>query len=89
MPQEKKEESTEIFVARQPIFDIRRNVYAYQLLFSKGFHDYASHVDIDYAALKVISNSLIIGLNRENLGEHIDRSPRSERFRGQSRMSLR
>ncbi|HLP60561.1 MAG TPA: HDOD domain-containing protein [Candidatus Deferrimicrobium sp.] len=59
-----EQQGTEIFVARQPIFDIRRNVYAYELLFSKGFQDYASHIDGEYATLKVISNSLIIGLNQ-------------------------
>jgi len=57
-------EGKEIFVARQPIFDVRRNVFAYELLFRKGFQNYASYADGEYATLKVISNSLIIGLNR-------------------------
>ncbi len=57
-------EGKEIFVARQPIFDARRNVFAYELLFRKGFQNYASYADAEYATLKVISNSLIIGLNR-------------------------
>ncbi len=57
-------EGQDIFVARQPIFDIHRNVYAYELLFRNGFHNYASKVDTEYATVKVISNTLVIGLNK-------------------------
>lgn len=62
--QDIEHEGQDIFVARQPIFDIHRNVYGYELLFRKGFHNFASKVDTEYATVKVISNSLIIGLNR-------------------------
>jgi EAL and modified HD-GYP domain-containing signal transduction protein len=54
----------DIFVARQPIFDVHRHVFAYELLFRKGFQNYASKFDLEYATVKVISNSLIMGLHR-------------------------
>ena len=57
----KQQEGSDIFVARQPIFDARKNVFAYELLFRKGFHNYASKFDTEYATIKVISNSLIMG----------------------------
>lgn len=57
-------EGHDIFVARQPIFDVHRNVFAYELLFRKGFQNYASKFDLEYATVKVISNSLIMGLHR-------------------------
>lgn len=62
-------EGSDIFVARQPIFDAQKNVFAYELLFRKGFHNYASKFDIEYATIKVISNSLIMGLERLTTGK--------------------
>lgn len=61
---EKNLEHHDIFVARQPIFDTNRNVFAYELLFRKGFENYASKFDIEYATVKVISNSLTMGLEK-------------------------
>lgn len=53
----------EVFVARQPIFDKRLNVFAYELLFREGQEKYFNHLDGDHATSKVITSSLfIIGL---------------------------
>jgi len=65
----KQQEGSDIFVARQPIFDAGKNVFAYELLFRKGFHNYASKFDTEYATIKVISNSLIMGLERLTAGK--------------------
>lgn len=54
----------DILVARQPIFGLHKNVFAYELLFGKGFHNYVSRVDAEYSNIKVISDSLVIGLNK-------------------------
>jgi c-di-GMP-related signal transduction protein len=64
-------EGNDIFVARQPIFDSQKDVFAYELLFRKGFQNYASKFDIEYATIKVISNSLIMGLNRLTAGKKV------------------
>lgn len=47
----------EIFVARQPIFDIHNNVVAYELLFRNGDKNYFEGTDGDSATLNVISNA--------------------------------
>jgi len=53
----------EIFVARQPIFDRKENVYAYELLFRKGTQNYFEGMDGDRATSDVIANSfLTIGM---------------------------
>lgn len=62
-------ETANIFVARQPIFDPHHNVFAYELLFRSGIQEYAPMVDDEYATLKLISNSLVIGLNRLTSGK--------------------
>lgn len=54
----------DVQVSRQPVFDRDKNVYAYELLFKEGFHQYASGIDLESATIKVISNSLIIGLKK-------------------------
>ena len=62
---------TDIFVARQPIFDQEMNVYAYELLFRNDSGSYDANVtDGDSATSQVIMNSFVnIGL--ENLvGTH-------------------
>lgn len=48
------------FIARQPIFDLKKNVYAYELLFRSGWENYFSHDDIDQAASKVIGDSVLV-----------------------------
>jgi c-di-GMP-related signal transduction protein len=51
-----------IFIARQPIFDTSKNVYAYELLFRSQKSDRAKRTDSEYATVKLIANSLLIGL---------------------------
>lgn len=51
-----------IFIARQPIFDQKKNVYAYELLYRHNFSHRASTPDGEFATLKLIANSLLIGL---------------------------
>jgi len=54
----------EHFIARQPIFDRNGKVYAYELLFRSGLHNYFDSDDQDQAAASVIANSsLLFGLN--------------------------
>ncbi len=54
----------EQFMARQPIFDTRGKVFAYELLFRSGLHNYFDCDDADHAAANVIANSsLLFGLN--------------------------
>ena len=50
----------EMFVAREPIFDRRQKVYAYELLFRSGLDNVFKHPDPDEATSKVIANSLLL-----------------------------
>ncbi len=50
----------EHFIARQPIFDTRGRVYAYELLFRSGLHNYFDCDDHDHAAASVIANSNLL-----------------------------
>ncbi|MBF0395242.1 MAG: hypothetical protein HQK78_00545, partial [Desulfobacterales bacterium] len=61
----------EVFLARQPIFDKKKNVYAYELLFRAGIQNfYTPNVDGDYATSNVISNSFfIIGIDKVTQGK--------------------
>ncbi len=63
------EQPRDIYVARQPIFDADANVFAYELLFRNGIEQYtAPKVDSECATIKVIANSLIIGLQNLTAG---------------------
>jgi len=54
----------EIFVARQPIFDSKEKIFAYELLFRQGNHNFYNSLDGDQATVDVISNSfLTIGMD--------------------------
>ncbi len=54
----------EQFIARQPIFDTKGRVYAYELLFRSNLHNYFDWDDPDQAAANVIANSnLLFNLN--------------------------
>ncbi|MDR3593211.1 EAL domain-containing protein [Clostridium sp.] len=46
-----------VFVARQPIFDRKNNVVAYELLFRNGYENSYNSVDGNKATLSVIANS--------------------------------
>jgi EAL and modified HD-GYP domain-containing signal transduction protein len=48
-----------VFVARQPIFDIRQRVVAYELLFRSGPENFFPNVDGDIASSRVINDSLM------------------------------
>lgn len=53
----------QVFVARQPIFDRRQHIFAYELLFRQGQENYYSAADGDQATSQVIVNSFwLIGL---------------------------
>ena len=50
----------ERFIARQPIFNPKIDVYAYELLFRSSLDNYFSHVDGDQASSRVIADSLLL-----------------------------
>ncbi len=55
----------EIFVARQPIFDRRQKVYAYELLYRAGKENYNPVTNGDLATSEVIVNSFLdLGLDK-------------------------
>ncbi|HEY3380742.1 MAG TPA: HDOD domain-containing protein [Vicinamibacterales bacterium] len=55
--------ATDVFVARQPIFDERQRVYAYELLFRSGPENYfATGFDSEIPTSRVISNGMSVGL---------------------------
>ncbi len=50
----------EMFVAREPIFNRRQKVYAYELLFRSGLDNVFAYPDPDEATLRVIANSFLL-----------------------------
>jgi len=58
-----------IFLARQPIFDRRKEVIAYELLYRSDLVNRAFITDEKYATLKVIANSLLMGLQKLTEGK--------------------
>ncbi|MCP4217253.1 MAG: HDOD domain-containing protein [bacterium] len=64
-----KTEAGNLFIARQPIFDKDKNVYAYQLLYRSDAVNRAYIADHKYATLKVMGNSLLIGLQKLTSGK--------------------
>ena len=54
----------DVFVARQPIFDIDQAVYGYELLYRDGIDNYYKHIDGDVATSEVLNSSFfLIGLD--------------------------
>ena len=54
----------DVYVARQPIFDRNKNIYAYELLFRDGTVNRASHMDGDEATTSLLSSTFFtIGMN--------------------------
>src|SRR2546430_2336368 len=47
------------FIARQPIFDARQNIYGYELLFRSGTDNFFNGPDVDHASLSVIANGVL------------------------------
>ncbi len=50
----------EVFIARQPIFDKKKNVYAYELLYRTGERNVAGVIDGDQATSSVVGNALML-----------------------------
>ena len=60
------------FFARQPIFDAKKQVYGYELLYRQGPLDKTAHFsDKDVATLSVISTSLLASKGPEEIGQKI------------------
>lgn len=54
-----------LYVARQPILDRKKNLYAYELLFREGLNNYFPVIDGDEATSKVLSGSFFtMGLEK-------------------------
>src|SRR6266480_4233163 len=51
---------TEVFVARQPIFDREKRLYGYELLYRSGMENYCAPDDILLASFRVLSNILML-----------------------------
>ena len=49
------------FVARQPILDVHRNVFGYELLFRSGWRNYFTG-NVDDATLQTLDNCLVMGI---------------------------
>lgn len=53
-----------VYVARQPIFDANKNIYAYELLFRDGTANYMPDIDGDVATTSLLANTIFtIGLD--------------------------
>ncbi len=50
----------EVFIARQPIFDKKKNVYAYELLYRTGERNVSGVIDGDQATSSVVGNALML-----------------------------
>lgn len=59
----------QVFLARQPVFDADMNVFAYELLYRSDTVNRAHIADEGVATLKVIANSLLIGLQKLTSGK--------------------
>ena len=58
------------YVARQPIFDKRKKIYAYELLFRDGTANYVPDIDGDLATTTLLSNSFFaIGMDNMTDGK--------------------
>jgi len=59
-----------VFVARQPIFDRRQRVFAYELLFRSGLENFYHEKNGDFATAKVITNSfMLVGIESLTAGK--------------------
>jgi c-di-GMP-related signal transduction protein len=61
--------SRDVYVARQPIFDARSNVYGYELLYRDGFENRFTGTNAEQASVSVIANSFFV-LGIETLTGH-------------------
>src|SRR4051794_32892532 len=51
---------SEVYVARQPIFDAQSKVYGYELLYRSGLENRYGTMDGDLASLSVLSDSAFV-----------------------------
>jgi EAL and modified HD-GYP domain-containing signal transduction protein len=61
--------SLERFLARQPIFNWRRVVYGYELLFRSGLDNFFSHTDADAASASTADAMILFGIERLTEGK--------------------
>jgi EAL and modified HD-GYP domain-containing signal transduction protein len=63
--------NTDVFVARQPIFDSRQEIFGYEFLFRDGLENFFKPgTDVDYASSKTLLDSLFIfGFNELTKGK--------------------
>lgn len=60
----------DVFVARQPIFDKEKNIYAYELLFRSGETDGFPDIDGDTATTSILSSSFFtVGIKKIGAGK--------------------
>jgi c-di-GMP-related signal transduction protein len=59
----------EKFLARQPIFNWRRVVYGYELLFRSGLDNFFSHTDADAASASTADTMILFGIERLTEGK--------------------
>ncbi len=60
----------DVFVARQPIFDRKKSLFAYELLFRDGLANYMPDIDGDTATSKLLSSTfLTIGIDKITFGK--------------------
>src|SRR5208282_1066045 len=60
----------DVYIARQPILDRKKSLYAYELLFRDGLDNYMPRVDGDTATSKLLSISfLTIGIEKITFGK--------------------
>jgi c-di-GMP-related signal transduction protein len=57
------------FLARQPILDRKRELFAYELLFRSGTRNSCESTDLEQASLSMIDTSFLIGLHRLTEGQ--------------------
>ena len=50
------------FIARQPIFDLQREVFAYELLFRQGTQNSCEGLNMEHASTLMVDTSFLIGL---------------------------
>ena len=51
---------SDVYIARQPIFDTQSNIYAYELLNRSSMNNWYQSDDDDVASLSVLSNSAFV-----------------------------
>jgi c-di-GMP-related signal transduction protein len=51
------------FIARQPIFNLQRDVFAYELLFRRGMQNSCEGLNMEHASALMVDTSFLIGLH--------------------------